>query len=329
MTSGSLKLLTQNLYLGADIGTVLSASSLDEIPARVDAIYELMLATDFPVRAKALARAIAGDPPDLIGLQEVACWQAQTAPGNSTGNLATLETTDFLALLLSELTTTGLEYEVAAVSANGRVELPSRSRGQVRLQDRDVILVRTGVPVTASGSENFRSQASVRIGGEMGPQVSFNRGWTWVDVAANEHSIRFVNTHLELPGSVQRKQMREIVRWSTSAGRPVVVAGDFNANPDNGNGAFHLQENSEFSDVWRTLRSGEAGHTGCQAPDLSNETSQLSKRLDVILCSRGLAPLEVNLLGADAACRVRSHVNGSHKLWPSDHAGVRALLGVG
>lgn len=59
-----LSFLTWNLYLGADVNPLFTATP-DQIPQRVTEVFRQFLATNFPVRVKAIAREIA--TPDYYG----------------------------------------------------------------------------------------------------------------------------------------------------------------------------------------------------------------------------------------------------------------------
>ena len=73
----------------------------------VTQVFRQFLATNFPVRAKALARAIASKKPAFIGLQEA---EVITLTIPTFGTV----TYDFVELLLEELENRGLHYKVAA-----------------------------------------------------------------------------------------------------------------------------------------------------------------------------------------------------------------------
>jgi hypothetical protein len=64
-----VKVMTRNLYLGADILPVASATSLSDLMRKAAQVFGKVQATDFPVRAKVLAQEIQDAEPDLIGLQ--------------------------------------------------------------------------------------------------------------------------------------------------------------------------------------------------------------------------------------------------------------------
>src|SRR5688572_3693591 len=66
-----VKVMTRNLYLGADITRVLRATTSTELAQVVTDVFTMVQSTDFPARAKLLAREIRDADPMLIGLQEV------------------------------------------------------------------------------------------------------------------------------------------------------------------------------------------------------------------------------------------------------------------
>ena len=78
-----IKVMTRNLYLGADIFKVVDAAQKNPaaIPYAVADVFQTMQHTNFPERAKALADEIAMFEPDVVGLQEVSTYYIQT-PGD-------------------------------------------------------------------------------------------------------------------------------------------------------------------------------------------------------------------------------------------------------
>jgi hypothetical protein len=79
-----------------------------------------------------------------------------------------------------------------------------------------------------------------------------------------------------------------------------------------------------FADAWAVGGSGP-GFTCCQQEDLSNATSQLTSRIDLVFFDRLIRLIDVDIVGEDPADRVESAAAGG-KIWPSDHAGVAARL---
>src|SRR5689334_396467 len=109
-----VKVMTRNLYLGADLTPGTSASSVSEL---VDAAGQILNQVDqnkFQVRAKGLATEILNKKPDLVGLQEAALWRdapcdAPILPPSATH---VRKGGDFLGLLLQQLNKGGRNYRL-------------------------------------------------------------------------------------------------------------------------------------------------------------------------------------------------------------------------
>ncbi len=85
--------------------------------------------TDFPARARLLAREVADTKPDIIGLQEVATWRRgplEIDPPTDAQNrvIPNAATVDYglLATLLAELRRAGQRYDVVHVQAESDME---------------------------------------------------------------------------------------------------------------------------------------------------------------------------------------------------------------
>ena len=138
-----LRVMTRNLYLGADLGPALRATEESTFLDAVARIYAANRATNFAVRAEAIAEEIRITAPDLVGLQEVSQWE-------HSGPASTEPDQDFLVLLQQALAERGLDYAVASISDNaviGPVPLVSPCTSDavgaclITFKDRDVILV--------------------------------------------------------------------------------------------------------------------------------------------------------------------------------------------
>src|SRR5262245_2157570 len=116
-----VKVMTRNIFLGADLGPALNATSAQGFIAANGAILREVDQTNFPLRAQGLAAEIASKKPDLIGLQEVAHWRTGNTPGephqssmDAQSEFTATETKyDFLTLLDQQLDARGLDYEAA------------------------------------------------------------------------------------------------------------------------------------------------------------------------------------------------------------------------
>ena len=330
-SSKPLRVMTQNLYLGADLAPAIAAAGdpnafIDE----VGQIYQTVLETDFPARAEAIADSIEDEQPDVIGLQEVTTWTAVKFGG---GPPSLVLSQDFLAFLQQDLRDRGLHYEVASESNNATITAPLRASSAgcavvvdplqfncaISLHDRDVILVNldTNDLTTSNPTHgNYAVQFTVTV---LGQPQSFNRGWAAVDVGYRGETVRVVNTHLEVAAipPVQVAQAQELIRGPLSTSLPVIAIGDFNSAADgSGTATYQLLVDAGFTDAWSNR--GGLGYTCCQNDTLTNTQSTLRERIDLILTRRtGRAvPHLVN----------NETFQGDQPLWPSDHAGVAATI---
>ncbi len=164
-------------------------------------IWNQVVATNFPARAKRLAKEIDDDDPYIIGLQEVALWRS--GPVDGVKNATNVEY-DFLAILLSELSARGNKYKAIVTQEEADIESPAGSGTAVppfsdakdrRLTMRDVILVRTDLPkaiVSFSNpqSANYANYISVPTGLDAtatSTSSAAGRRWTSSSSATRSH----------------------------------------------------------------------------------------------------------------------------------------------
>jgi endonuclease/exonuclease/phosphatase family metal-dependent hydrolase len=334
-----LRVLTWNLYLGAEIQSLAAAKTSDEFFAGVQRALDQIAANNFPDRAEALAAAIIDKNPHLVALQEVYNFTI-----NEHNALPPFR--DYLVDLLAALEARGAYYEVAATVENLNLSLPF-GPVVVGVIDRDVILAREDIQTQVvdlsamcPGSEsvdgcNYGLVAGITIP-DVG-RIEFKRGYVAVDVLSGAPPVRLFDTHLEVrdpqPGNlesplVQRAQameLTEVLKSVVPADMPLVVVGDINSSPEDTALLYnvfpspYVQLAQNNYDVW-TLRPGKpAGYTCCYAEDLSME-ADLYERIDVIFTNKLPGGVKVNVVGNDAADRTSSG------RWPSDHAGVAARM---
>lgn len=319
--AGDITLMTQNLYVGTDVDEVITALATpdpdDDIPALLTAVATLER-TDFPARARALAREIQRRRPEVIGLQEVSVIAVDIPPLGVSVHL------DFLQILQDALRAQGLDYEVAGQSEN----FTAAPAPGISLSDLDVILVdRRRVQVTAASGHIFAANL-----GEVAPGVVLQRGWVRVDATIGERPYTFVSTHTEGTGpdelltELHRLQVGELVA-SLGTTVPAVVMGDLNTTP--GSPAYEVLRGAEFVDLWAAFHPGARGYTCCHLADLSNLRAVFDERIDYIWTrgmgdarGRGMVLGRMTLFGNTPSERVRNSAGQS--IWPSDHAGLIA-----
>lgn len=128
-----LTVMTRNLYLGADLTPLVTATTQTQVAAAVQQILGSVVASNPPQRMRWVADEIAAEQPDVVGLQEAALWQIQTPGGTLTF--------DFVQLILQALAAQGLHYRVAVQQTNfdSAVQLAG-AQLPARFADHDAIL---------------------------------------------------------------------------------------------------------------------------------------------------------------------------------------------
>jgi endonuclease/exonuclease/phosphatase family metal-dependent hydrolase len=325
-----ITVMTQNLYVGTPLDDAFAASSWPELVAAGSRAWATLLASDFPTRARALAEEIARTRPDVVGLQEVTLWRDQTPSdvmARPTPN-ATHVAFDFLAILRDELTDRGVPYTAVATSTNVDVELAREDPGaglvDVRLTDRDVLMVRSDLTDSASNPRDghFTAQFSEPF---LTGQVTSTRGWTSIDYRPTPTTTtRIFNTHLEVgdpvTGTTQELQGEEFLALVAESPHPVIALGDFNSPSDGSSTPTYRNLTAELDDAWAAERPTDPGWTCCQAPPLADPVGRESIRIDLVLIPEDWSVTRVARVG-DQPFRA-----APPPLWVSDHVGVTARI---
>jgi endonuclease/exonuclease/phosphatase family metal-dependent hydrolase len=323
----AVSVMARNAYVGADLDAVIAAlgtpDDTDDFPALLDAIETLGL-TDFPARARALAAEIARTRPHVVGLAEISFIDIDLTPLGVGVDF----TLDFLPILQAALAAQGLGYAVGAQVQNIDVTVAG---GLVHLVDYDVVLYDaervTWQTVVAT---NFANNIPPE---QLPPGLVLERGWIWGRATIGANTVNIVSTHLESGGDgdpthplsqLRAGQAFEIMA-ALEGVSPAIVMGDLNDQP--GSPLYDVLLGSAFTDTWVALRPGEIGNTCCHEADLSNATTEFTKRIDYIF-ARGFEhpggdfrKSSVVMTGADPAERV---TGPAYPIWASDHAGLVA-----
>ncbi|MGG0454688.1 endonuclease/exonuclease/phosphatase family protein [Bacillus mycoides] len=306
---GPRTFMTWNIYQGADVRPF-SSVPVGQLPEVVTQVFRQFLATNFPIRAQAIAKAIASEKPDFIGLQEAVLWKLVIPTFGTV-------TYDFIDILLKALEEHGLNYEVAALNNNVKVELPDSNGNLVQFLERDAILIQKDhkLDVIEKQEANFQTNLIVTIAGQ---SFTIIRGWSSIDVKIDGQIFRMINTRLDpTVESIRNAQALEILQGPANTSLPVIITGDLNSPPNSSTNNLFIA--AGFKDTWNKVGKGQ-GFTAEQGPDLLNAVSLLNQRIDYILFKNGWEPIKAELVGESQNDRTQTG------LWPSDHAGVFANL---
>jgi hypothetical protein len=288
----------------------------------------------------------------VLGLQEVALWRHGPIELDQAGRTdATVVDYDFLAILLSELAQRGIEYEIVQVEQESDVEAPAftgnpftgtaGSAEDIRLTDRDVILVRrgAGIRIEGSGGDHYSQHLDVNLGGST---FRFVRGFAWADLVVGVHHIRFITTHLESQSAkIARAQAEELLSGVVqNTSLSTVITCDCNSDPASiaahsslpiGSGAAYrlITQGHGFADLWlqQPARAGP-GNTALLSEGAKDDVADFSRRIDLVL-ARSTSAEPIVARGAEVTGDDLNDRDPVTELWPSDHAGVVVELQVG
>ena len=204
----NVRVMTRNVYLGADLTPAINAGSTNEFVVANGQIVRDVETNNFPVRARGLAQEILDKRPDVVGLQEVALWRYgpvnNAAPFTCNGVpdedspygcdfTASTVRYDFLRDLLRRLNEGQTRYRVVISQREFDFEAPTDYNGvpgdgtacpaqcdgeeNDRLTMRDVILARTDrVTTTNVRAGHFEHHYAPTVAGTLTVHVA--RGWT-------------------------------------------------------------------------------------------------------------------------------------------------------
>ncbi|MDX1675384.1 MAG: endonuclease/exonuclease/phosphatase family protein, partial [Longimicrobiales bacterium] len=346
---GGLKVLSQNLYLGIDLGTLLTATTAEEVQG---AFQQLITTSAFdaanpaagPRRLRDIAEMILAESPHVAALQEVTRYEFTFADGSE----AVL---DFREVLQGWLDTYWLmgytpyryEWVVNPLVEAPTLELPVMGGVAVDYHDADALLIRSDVATV--GAPVLGTFAAVQPFSVFGTVFEYWRGWQAVTIEFGGREIVVVNTHLEVQQfeDVQLAQTAELIEWMDGRDAPVIALGDFNsaanhdAPEDQYSGSYPMLRQAGYADLWLREAHSVGGVTCCQAGDLTNSESQLTARLDLVLVKWGAAGFggrsRMEVLGEEPSDRIEFTGVSPFladpfpvTLWPSDHAGVVATM---
>tara|TARA_R110002072_G_scaffold271208_1_gene431144 strand:+ start:2427 stop:3386 length:960 start_codon:yes stop_codon:yes gene_type:complete len=313
-SSKGLGILCRNLYLGANFKLLLPAATNLRLGQLAANFYRFVTLSNYPERAKYLAREIATRKPEVVCLQEV---YEYVLPDHG-------ERLDFLSLLLNELGEDS-GYSVACCETATSVELPiwwKGKAGRLKVTDQIVILVSTEVAIESHGSEQYSDKIPIPMpfaGHQDETVLDVRRAFQWIDMTWENTQLRIANTHLEsISEEIQSKQALELICKMEKSGRERILVGDLNAEP--GKLVYHLFtcRPGDYSDPFKDGENtwGTGDHTG-------EEFMDNRQRIDHILHTENIVSRSTEVFGYRPEERTLPG-----KLFPSDHAGLMAVFGM-
>ncbi len=336
----SVVVMTRNIYVGGDVDRVINEANPGLIPMRVAETFQEFLSTNFFVRAEALADEIERSQPHLIGLQEISLIRYQHPGDFLTGNIfpnAVDVLFNYLEILLAALSVRGLNYQVAGMVENADVEMPMiveftppYAFDDVRLTDYDVILARDDVEISNKVEKRYEA-----VYGTF--PILIPRGYVAIEATVGHKTYRFVNTHLEPADlAVQMNQAMELIIDLQSETLPIILVGDLNTPAPDGI-TYQIFEANGYVDAWtrNLVQPKIPGYTTPHDSNLRNTDVMLDRRIDLIMVKshvgmngiHNIGPVFAYVVGDELDDRILNPDDGT-LLWPSDHAGVVALLRI-
>jgi endonuclease/exonuclease/phosphatase family metal-dependent hydrolase len=356
-----VRVMSRNLYLGADLGPAIASPDFPTFVKRAGDVYNNVQATNFPVRAQALAQEIQDKQIDLVGMQEVAWWRTQSPPDgppSAGGTAATTTAYDFLQSMLSELNKNAKTkkqckkqaqdgrcyrgYRVVVSQDEFDFETIANTSGtvnpnpplfgatmDVRLTMRDVILARKGAGVETENPRGANFSTLLTVPTVVGP-ITVKRGWVDTDASVRGRNFHFVNTHLEafdsqppqFRGRIREAQAKELV----APGGPATSE----TRPvvlvgDMNSHVPGVQPGDELA--FQALLDAGFTTRSPVPPDTCCYQSELLNNPNDFLDHT----VDHVLSNSESVTRVDSGITGTamyQGLWPSDHAGVFSFLSL-
>lgn len=352
-----LEVYTQNLYLGGDTGPLFSLDLTNPaaLPDIIAATYEFWLsvqASDIPSRAAEIVDEIEVRMPHVVALQEAVGYfegQLNLVSGSFT---PTGLGPDLYASVMQEIGSRGLPYTVAVMQPTTAIALPvgppdaTYVAPALAVQDRVVMLVHDDI----GSYDTEMGLYAARL--PLGP-TDFVRGWGRVSFDFDGIQHHVIGTHLETQGSanpaagpvanflrqIHNGQADELLAYAMGLDGNVIVTGDLNSNAEgtevdaSWTPTYGKFIDAGFADAWTVGAHSQQnpGFTCCTAKDLMG-SPDFDERIDFVLMrsSDGEAMngmrrgwVLVDILGN----RRLDMTDGG--LWPSDHAGLTAVIRAG
>ncbi len=264
-----IDVMTQNQYLGTDLGPVLTAAP-EDINAEVIKALENVAASLPAERLGRLAELISDRSPHVVVLNEAFTYSCENmfpeaTPANEGCGHQSIKGAFINFLKTTETNLAGRYVTMARVQNFAIANLPFEINGYWALlttSDHDAIMTRSDIAASASAvpladsgcrktleGEGCNYQAVPTVPTALG-DVTVERGYVAVDLSVGGQPYRVFATHLEqrqlVPGSpdpdpsrvLQRLQAAELVQtallFPAAPGTKKLIVGDINSSPVDG-----------------------------------------------------------------------------------------------
>jgi endonuclease/exonuclease/phosphatase family metal-dependent hydrolase len=328
--------MTVNLYIGGGTEAILALDPTDpnyltKLVTAVTGLYYEIVASQPYVRLAGVADTIVARMPDIVAVEEGTLLRNQS-PGDliiGGSTPATNVVFDYVQILIDSLAARGAHYAVVSSSEEWDVEMPMLNLqtggiDDIRQTDREAILVRTDLPrgqlrVSNPRDGNFTNVIVIPSIG-----LSITRGWCSVDVFIRGEVFRYLCTHLEEETypQLQVLQAKELLGGPAKICLPVMLCGDFNADPLHRDGSLAYDNfiRAGFRDSWVDThwRNLAGGLTWGHDEFLADPTTLFDRRIDLVFYKGfSFVPTRSDVVDMRLG-------RSEHPLWSSDHAAVTA-----
>jgi endonuclease/exonuclease/phosphatase family metal-dependent hydrolase len=240
-----IKVMSRNLYLGADVGVALA--KIPNMPAAAQFMWEQVQKTDFSKRKKILAEEIRSEAPDVIGIQEATIWyckahfwSSKTEVFNFTKELLNELDGDYIIASKDGVEANNPGYSIGPIPFLTKVTdtktfqpLFGQNTADCGFQIGDALLIKKSLKQYVNQVGNSEYEAVYKV---VPTLMEIYRGYSWADITMQGANVRFVTTHLEslwdaneIPKAAD--QARQLVKDLSETKSPIVVIGDFNSDP--------------------------------------------------------------------------------------------------
>jgi endonuclease/exonuclease/phosphatase family metal-dependent hydrolase len=240
-----IKVMSRNLYLGADVGVALA--KIPNMPAAAQFMWDQVQKTDFSQRKKILADQIRSESPDVIGIQEATIWyckahfwSGKTEVFNFTQELLAELGGDYIIAEKDGTQANNPGYSIGPIPFLTKVHDPKTFQSLFGLNDADcgfqigdALLIKKSLAqyVNQVGNSEYKDVYKV-----VPTLMEIYRGYSWADITVQGTNVRFVTTHLESLWDANKvpkaaDQARQLVDDLKNTKSPIVVIGDFNSDP--------------------------------------------------------------------------------------------------